>query len=87
MIEIDNKKWYTEDEIQELKDENVWLKKRKEELENQLYKERRKKEEAVKQAIQDHCDHRWGYQNWVDSCFYTCTCLKCGKVETFYERD
>ena len=38
MIEIGNQKYYTEAEVQKLKDENSWLKKRKEELENQLYK-------------------------------------------------
>lgn len=87
MIEIGNQKYYTETEVQKLKDENSWLKKRKEELENQLYKDRRKKEEDIKKAIQEHCDHRWGHEDWYDACFCTRTCLKCGKVETFYERD
>jgi hypothetical protein len=43
--------------------------------------------QKLKEEIQERCDHDWGYKRWVDSCFYTCTCRKCGKVEEFYERD
>ena len=44
-------------------------------------------ERRLKEEIQEHCDHDWVGERWVDSCFYVSTCRKCGKVETFYERD
>lgn len=43
--------------------------------------------ETIKRIKQENCDHEYVGENWVDSCFYTKTCRKCGKVETFYERD
>ena len=63
------------------------LRKENEELKNKLYQERKDSSEKIKRTIQEQCDHRWGSENWINSCFYTCTCMKCGKVETFYERD
>jgi len=44
-------------------------------------------ERRLKEEIQEHCDHDWVGERWVDACFYESTCRKCGKVETFYERD
>ena len=58
-----------------------------EEANNKLSKAIAEESEKAKQLIQDHCDHDWGGKTWVDSCFYKCTCRKCGKTETFYERD
>ena len=69
------------------KDELEMLRKENEELRNKLYQERKEREEIIRRSIQENCDHDWGYKNWVDYCFYTCKCTKCGKVEEFYERD
>ena len=44
-------------------------------------------ERRLKKEIQEHCDHDWVGERWVDACFYECTCCKCGKIETFYKRD
>ena len=43
--------------------------------------------ETIKRIKQENCDHEYVGENWVNSCFYTKTCKKCGKVEMFYERD
>lgn len=43
--------------------------------------------ETIKRIRQENCDHEYVGENWVNSCFYTSTCRKCGKVETFYQRD
>jgi len=44
-------------------------------------------QEKANERVQNYCDHHWGYKEWVDSCYYKCTCTKCGKTEYFYERD
>ena len=57
------------------------------EFDHEMNDMRAEESDKIRSAIQSHCDHHWGYKEWVDSCFYKCTCTKCGKVETFYERD
>lgn len=50
--------------------------------------DRKQVERELRQKIRmEECNHVWGPENWVDSCFYECKCTKCGKIETFYERD
>lgn len=60
-----------------------------ERLENELrsYKKPTMDRETIRRIKQENCDHEYVGENWVDSCFYTKTCRKCGKVKTFYERD
>lgn len=68
-------------------DELEILRKENEELRTKLYQERQEREETIKRRIQENCDHDWIHKEWVDACFYTCRCRKCGKVQTFYRRD
>lgn len=43
--------------------------------------------ERIRKIIQAHCEHEWGRVIWNDSCWGYRTCIKCGKVEDYYERD
>jgi TolA-binding protein len=63
--------------IRQLKNENSYLKSGRKQFER----------ESREQIRQEVCDHVWGEENWHDPCFCTRKCIKCGKVETFYERD
>lgn len=68
---------------QEIVDENLSLKNRIIQLENKLNEQK----ETETEIIQRNCNHVWGPVNWVCEIGGFRTCLKCGKSETYCERD
>lgn len=54
---------------------------------NNINKIKQTYKEKTREEIQEHCDHNWGEKHWTWSCGGYRKCIKCGKIEEFYERD
>lgn len=47
----------------------------------------KKEKEKLQQKMQDNCSHDWILKRWVSFNRAEYICKKCGKIETFYESD
>lgn len=82
-----DKFYYTKEEYNLLKEANEFLVKEIRRLEKELAEERRNRENRIKVAIQEKCDHDWGGVDWQCATGGYRTCRKCGNTELYYERD